>query len=178
MDEALKTLLESPIKKVLQQDGDKQQAYTDSQNRTVIASFGMLIVNGQGVVSVVLKERTPFSIDVVTNESLEQGIRLVILEESVKLYELEGGTETLLDERSGLAIGLDEDKEATYWFSFFGQNRAIHYGKGEMRSLTTLLEYVFPDDGGEPSKFWMNDLCTGQNFQGVPKYCQVNTSFY
>ncbi|RDH46368.1 cysteine dioxygenase [Zooshikella ganghwensis] len=158
MDEALKTLLESPIKKVLQQEGGKQQTYTDSQNRTVISSFGTLIVNGQGVVSVVLKERTPFSIDVVTNETLEQGIRLVVLEEGVKLYELEGGTETLLDERSGLAIGLDEDKEATYWFSFFGQNRAIHYGKGEMRSLTTLLEYVFPDDGGDPSKFWMNDL--------------------
>ncbi|RDH45827.1 phage tail protein [Zooshikella ganghwensis] len=36
-------------------------------------------------------------------------------------------------------------------------------------------ETVIPEEDGN---FYITELCTGQNFQGVPKYRQVSISFY
>ena len=107
-----------------------------------------LIIPGQGVSSVVLKERASLAWEIY-NEDKTAGLKLEVLESEAVLYELiihdDFGKRfqewSRVHSCEKTIAGLDADKDCVYWFSIDGPNHRISYGKGEMRRATTLLEY-------------------------------------
>ena len=97
-----------------------------------------LLVKGQGTIGFAIADKAAFSITFAArpNDSgAAHAFRWSVDEKSVTLHEQRDGDWVALAIKADDQCGLDPDPRlvCVYWFSFDAHNRALRYGKGEMR---------------------------------------------
>ena len=105
-----------------------------------------LLVKGQGVVSLVLKERKTFSWFI---DDGGKGVELKVSRDMIEFINFtihydEGRKVRTFDSKTSEAmpgIGLDEDPLCQYWLSLDFQHDLIRYGKGEIRNQTVIRDF-------------------------------------
>jgi hypothetical protein len=102
-----------------------------------------LLVRGQGTLAFAIGESRPFEVATRTSATGTPGDFA---------WRIEAGA-AVLRERKGeewsevgrfTGVGLDPATDCPYWFSFDCHNRALRYGKGEMRLGTMLAAHQLP----------------------------------
>jgi len=112
-----------------------------------------LIIQGQGVSSVVTGECKAFTWRVYNNEKTV-GLKMEVMDSHIALYEvmIEGDFDENKEETKRIAmlegpqVGVDSDPDCLYWFSIDGPNQCVSYGKGEMRPATEILNKKIEGD--------------------------------
>lgn len=108
-----------------------------------------LIVKGQGTVGFALARMEPFSVTVAADAWGAPAFEWRIDFRGVTLRERQAGewVQTLRIEKPAAAV--DPAQDCPYWFSFDHQNRALLYGKGEMRLGTKIAAHALPPKPAE-----------------------------
>jgi predicted metal-dependent enzyme (double-stranded beta helix superfamily) len=121
-----------------------------------------LLVRGQGTVGVTNPGGGPFTLTLAGEGRGAGAFRWTVGENAVTLSRRRGGRWTDVTVVDG--AGLDPEPACVYWFSIDSHNRALIYGKGEMRLGTSLATYpLAPPSKGQPDPYaWLADLQTVQ----------------
>jgi predicted metal-dependent enzyme (double-stranded beta helix superfamily) len=117
-----------------------------------------LMVKGQGTIGFAIERMAPFSVSIGAASWGEPAFRWTIGFKGAVLEErVEGEWWALKAEPIARAAdpgpALDPEPTCPYWFSFDPANRALIYGKGEMRLGCGLLRYPLsprPEDAPDP----------------------------
>ena len=110
-----------------------------------------LLVRGQGTVGLALARMEPFAVTIEADAWSRPAFRWEIGFEDAVLLERVNGQGTERARADG--AGVDLESSCRYWFSFDFHNRAVRYGKGEMRLATMLADHWLgptPDDPPDP----------------------------
>jgi len=115
-----------------------------------------LPVKGQGTVGFAIDPVAPFSVAFLRNVEGERGFRWDVDEAGARLSEYRDG-EWRPCTSAGAEAGIDAEKACPYWFSIDCHNRALVYGKGEMRLGTAVASWPLPDKPakGEDPYAWV-----------------------
>jgi predicted metal-dependent enzyme (double-stranded beta helix superfamily) len=103
-----------------------------------------LLVRGQGTVGFAIAEKSAFGVSVQSGDWGAPEFRWEVGFDGVRLSEHRDGEWHMLDIKTKPNAGLDPDPDCPYWFSFDAINRALRYGKGEMRLGCQLAHYCLP----------------------------------
>jgi Cysteine dioxygenase type I len=102
-----------------------------------------LLVRGQGTIAFAIHESRPFEVATRTGATGTPGGFAWRIEAGVAvLRERQGEAWSEVARFAG--VGLDPATDCPYWFSFDCHNRALLYGKGEMRLGTMLAAHRLP----------------------------------
>jgi predicted metal-dependent enzyme (double-stranded beta helix superfamily) len=101
-----------------------------------------LLVRGQGTVGLVLATVQPFTVTIGSPD--EAAFRWSVDETGATLSECGGGEWKEVAVALTPPAALDPEPNCVYWFSFDAHNRALIYGKGEMRLRTQLASHDNP----------------------------------
>ena len=125
-----------------------------------------LTIRGQGTIAFAARVGAPFTLTIWGSEPGVPRLRWRVDEAGVSLARSPVLPETewtylpLAFQDRVKPAGLDPSSACTYWFSFDCHNRAVIYGKGEMRLGTSIAFHQFPmpekDRPDESS--WLMDL--------------------
>ena len=104
-----------------------------------------LMVHGQGTFGFLLTEMEPFTVTVGAPEQWgSPALRWAVGCEGATLHERTAGQWRQIPVTVGPESGLDADPGCPYWFSVDAHNRALLYGKGEMRLTCALAKHQLP----------------------------------
>ena len=110
-----------------------------------------LLVQGQGTVAFALERMERFAVSIESDAWSRAAFRWDIEFDRATLFERVNGE--WVERSSADGVGLDLEPTCTYWFSFDYHNRALRYGKGEMRLGTMLASHDLdpkPADAPDP----------------------------
>lgn len=110
-----------------------------------------LPVAGQGTVSFEVPDREPFTVSAAGPG--ESGLRWRI-EADAALFEMAAAGRGWEPVARFDGAGIDPDGACPYWFSFDCRNRALLYGKGELRLGTSLARHALPPAPREGDDPW------------------------
>lgn len=118
-----------------------------------------LLVRGQGTLGFAIAEKSAFTVAIRNDGWGAPEFRWDIGFDGVALSEHRNGEWHPLDLDEKAGAGLDPEPECQYWFSFDAINRALRYGKGEMRLGCELAHYRLPDAAhGQPDPYaWLQE---------------------
>jgi predicted metal-dependent enzyme (double-stranded beta helix superfamily) len=121
-----------------------------------------LLVRGQGTVGITNPGGGPFTVTVAGEGRGAGAFRWTVDADAVTLSARRGGRWT--DVAAVAGAGLDPEPACEYWFSYDSRNRALIYGKGEMRLGTSLATYPLPPVAhGKPDPYaWLAQVETVQ----------------
>jgi hypothetical protein len=118
-----------------------------------------LPVEGQGTIGFAITELRAFTVTTLSNLDGTPTFEWRVDQTGAALFlhDVRGGSTRLLFEERG---GLDPSAACPYWFSFDCHNRAIRYGKGEMRLGTMLASLDLPRKvpGEDDSWGWLRSI--------------------
>lgn len=116
-----------------------------------------LLVRGQGTIGFAIAEKSGFTVSVRDGGWGAPQFRWEVGFGGVSLSEHRDGEWHNLDLVAKPGAGLDPDPECQYWFSFDAINRALRYGKGEMRLGCELAHHqLAKPDSGKPDPYaWL-----------------------
>lgn len=123
-----------------------------------------LLVRGQGTIGFAIARQAPFTVIASGSALGMPRLRWVVAEGEVILAisTPAGEWHELLrcPDREGFPVGVDPWPACSYWFSFDCHNRALLYGKGEMRLGTALARYDFPPpaEGESAPDQWLRGI--------------------
>jgi hypothetical protein len=117
-----------------------------------------LLVRGQGTVGLTVDSAEGFTLVMADGEAAESAFRWSVEADQVVLSSFERGG--WVDVQTVAGAGLDPEPSCIYWFSIDSHNRALRYGKGEMRLGAQLANHVLPSPPpGNPDPYaWLADL--------------------
>jgi predicted metal-dependent enzyme (double-stranded beta helix superfamily) len=129
-----------------------------------------LLVRGQGTIGITNAAGGPFTLTIAAPAvpgAETTAFRWTVDADRVALDHGDGGHWTEVVAVAG--AGLDAEPACEYWFSIDSHNRALLYGKGEMRLGTKLAEYPLPAPAaGEPDPYaWLGTVETVQVSPGL-----------
>ena len=115
----------------------------------------LLAAKGAGTLSVRLKKYKAFNLDLTATNAL---LRLMVNQDSVKLYCIYRGRFILLKEDHSEGIGLETNADCTYWLSFDASRRIVLFGKHQPRVENTTFAFILPRSNKSPGQYWMNNI--------------------
>ncbi|HEU0129746.1 MAG TPA: cysteine dioxygenase family protein [Mycobacteriales bacterium] len=127
-----------------------------------------LLVTGQGTVVVTDPDAAAFTVTVAASEARgAEAFRWTVDADGVRLSRRRASRWTDVVDVPG--AGIDPDPLCEYWFSIDSHNRALMYGKGEMRLNTKLARYALdaPPKGKADPYAWLAQVETVRVEGGV-----------
>jgi len=116
-----------------------------------------LLVKGQGTIGFAIARRTAFSVAIQDQGWCTPGFRWDIGLDGARLSEFrDDAWQELLFEKG---VGLDAEPLCPYWFSFDYANRALRFGKGEMRLGCALAGHFLGEKPKEADPYaWLREI--------------------
>jgi len=115
----------------------------------------LLAAKGAGTLSIRLEKHQAFNLDLIATNAL---LRLMVNQDSVKLYCIYRGRFILLKEDHSEDIGLEADFDCTYWLSFDARSRTVLFGKHQPKVENIAFAYRLPRSNKSPGQYWMNNI--------------------
>lgn len=115
----------------------------------------LLVAKGAGTLSIRLEKHKAFNFDLIATNAL---LRLMVNQDSVKLYCIYRGRFILLKEVYSEGIGLETDSDCTYWLSFDASSRIVLFGKHQPDVENTTFAFILPRSNKSPGQYWMNNI--------------------
>ncbi|MFT5675976.1 MAG: putative metal-dependent enzyme (double-stranded beta helix superfamily) [Paraglaciecola sp.] len=143
---------------------------TSEHANLMVPNQQSLIIKGQGVSAIVLKEPASLAWEIYSKDKT-QGLKLEVLDTGAVLYQLYVHDDFGKKQKDWKKIAytdktvaaLDLDLNCVYWFSIDGPNQRVSYGKGEMRQATVCLNY--PPQSSKSTETsttgleWLKEVC-------------------